>query len=129
MSRIPIITYALDAVGAFGLIVGGYVATKSKYSQDKSKDAVILIGLQEKRIKILEDTNKTLNNSLNKLNDDIKTMSGELNSYRKLKTIDPSIFANMTATLNALLDAITKDGIHINTQKVDKQVIGESNGA
>ena len=126
MTNIPTITYVLDTMGVTGAIVGGYVASRSRYSQDKSKDAVILIGLQEKRIKILEDTNKELENKLSLLNDSINQMNGELASYRKLKTVDPSILINLTSTLNALLETLTKDGIHIATQKVDTQVIKES---
>lgn len=126
MTNIPTISYALDAIGVFGVIIGGYLGTRSRFSQEKSKDAVILIGLQEKRIKILEDTNKELETKLGLLNDSINQMNGELTSYRKLKTVDPSILINLTSTLNALLEAVTKDGIHIATQKVDTQVIKES---
>lgn len=123
MSHISTITYALDAVGAFGLLAGGYLATKSKYSQDKSKDAVILIGLQEKRIKILEDTNQELQGRVGELTASINKMSGELTSYRKLKTIDPEIVVKLTSTLDSILQVLPQIGTHINTQQVDKQVI------
>lgn len=121
---IPTWTYILDALGIFGVVVGGYVASKSVYSKENTKDAAILIDTQRKRIDILVDTVTQLETARKNDRTAMDKLSGELKAYKNLALVSPDIISKLTTTLDAILTTLTKDGIHIDTQKVDTQIIG-----
>ena len=126
MSKIPTLSYILDGLGAFGIMVGGYISTKSVYASQNSKQAAILIDTQAKRIDNLVEQVTALTKEVHKYRGDNDKMMGELRAYKKMSLVSPEIITKLTTTLDAVLQALVKDGIHIDTQKVDTQLIGKT---
>lgn len=102
-STIPTWTYLLDALGAFGIIVGGYVSTKSTYVKETSRDAALLIDTQRKRIDTLEEIVTRLDSENKDLTKKSHNMQGELSAYRKLNYIEPEVITKLTSTLDSIL--------------------------
>ncbi len=123
MANIPTITYVLDGIGLFGALVGGAVAARSKYAETTSKQAALLIDTQTKRIDSLEDTIKSLTKELHSYREDNSKMMGELTAYKKMALVSPEIISKLTSTLDNILATLVKDGIHVDTQNIETQVV------
>jgi threonine synthase len=124
-SSIPLFTYVLDAMGIFGVIVGGYVASRSVYSKENSRDASQLIDTQRKRIDSLVETVAELTTGNKELTGTVNKLSGELKAYKQMSLVSPDIIVKLSTTLDSILEALSKDGVHVGTQLVDTQVIGK----
>lgn len=98
-----VVTYTLDALGAFGIIIGGYVASRSVYARENSKDAALLIDTQRKRIDLLVDELSAEKVERKKLHDQVHHMAGELKAYKKLSYIEPDVIAKLSSTMDAIL--------------------------
>jgi hypothetical protein len=124
-ANIPVITYMLDALGVFGVIVGSYVASRSTYAKETSRDASQLIDTQRKRIDSLVETVGELMTANKELTGTVNKLSGELKAYKQMSLVSPEIITKLSTTLDSILTALDKDGVHVGTQVVDTQVIGK----
>src|SRR4051812_21708369 len=104
-SNIPAITYILDALGVFGVIVGGYVASRSVYSKENSRDASQLIDTQRKRIDSLVETVGELMSANKELTGTVNKLSGELKAYKQMSLVSPEIITKLSGTLDSILEA------------------------
>lgn len=126
MSHLPTLTYVLDGLGGFGIIVGGYVASRSVYTKENSSEAAKLINTLTQRVNFLENEIKRVDEERKECRTDIANLGGQLEVYKKMALVSPDIIQKLTTTLDNILNTLTKDGVHIDTQNVDKQVIRKS---
>lgn len=104
--HIPLWSYLLDGIGAFGLLVGGYIASKSVYARQNAKDAALLIDTQRKRIDSLLEDLKELKQDRDSLHAQFNNMQGQLESYKELRTVDPEIITKLLSTQNEILKVL-----------------------
>jgi hypothetical protein len=108
MNDVPTWTYILDALGAFGLVVGGYVASKSVYSRENSKDAALLIDTQRKRIDSLLEELKDIRRDRDGLHAQMNEIQGQLAVYKDLQLVKPDLITQLGETQNAILKILEK---------------------
>lgn len=101
-------TYILDALGAFGLLVGGYVASKSVYSRQNAKDAALLIDTQRKRIDSVLEELKEIRKDRNDLHAQLNRAEGKLESFRELQLVPATAVKQLMETQTAILEELRK---------------------
>lgn len=142
MSYIPTISYVLDALGVTGIVVGGYVASKSVYSKENGAAATELIANLQKlretdkaefmrRIKALENRHAEDERLHNENSKAIADLQGQLKTYKELPLVtladgikevaasNKEILAQLreTATIAAEdRDVLTNQNLHIKTE-------------
>jgi Tfp pilus assembly protein PilN len=108
MEHVPAITYILDAIGVFGVVVGGYVAARSTYSRENSKDAALLIDTQRKRIDSLLEELQILKKDRDSLHAQMNEVQGQLNAYKELQLIKPGTLDKLMTAQTEILAALKK---------------------